>query len=66
MRQGAIYKQIAGWRYTYETPRGTIAIDELDDGSREVIRCSSDVTRRDIREAIAMHNAIISESEEEN
>jgi hypothetical protein len=44
-------------RYLYECPRGTIAIDQDDDGEVELTRClgGSALTRRDEREALALH-----------
>ena len=58
MRQGEVIPQSEhGTRYLYECPRGTIAIDEHRDGTREIVRClgGAALTRRDEREALAMH-----------
>lgn len=54
-------------RYLYACPRGTIAIDEYRDGTREVTRTlgAAATTKRDLREAIRMHEQIIADAEEE-
>jgi hypothetical protein len=68
MKRGEIIPQVDDCvRYLYECPRGTVAIDEYRDGTREIVRClgGSDITRRDIREALALHNEDIEEERRE-
>src|SRR5690606_5261113 len=58
MTRGDTIPQVDGsTRYLYVCPRGTVAIDERSDGRREITRCTdgSGLTRRDIREAVALH-----------
>jgi hypothetical protein len=45
-------------RYTYECPRGTLAIDEWPDGHRELFCCWGSVSDRDKREAVAHHDSL--------
>ena len=69
MRQGRIFTQVdGGTRHLYECPRGIIAIDEHRDGTREITRCLGDssLTRRDEREARAMHLALLADEEFED
>lgn len=65
MTQGDIYPQVDGAvRYTYECPRGTVAIEEAEDGTRHVTRClGSALTRRDIRAAVRLHEELLAEEE---
>ena len=68
MRQGEIYAQVdGGTRCTYECPRGTVAIDEFPDGTREITKClgGSGLTARDLREARALHESVIADEREE-
>lgn len=66
MKRGDIIPQIDGTRYLYRCPRGTVAIDEIPDGRREITRClgGSGLTARDIREAVALHEERLAEEEE--
>lgn len=67
MRQGDIIPQADDCtRYLYHCPRGTIAIDEYDDGVREIVEClgySGTTARRcrDRREAERLHEDHIRE-----
>jgi len=66
MRHGDTIPQIDGMRYLYECPRGTVAVDEMSDGRREITRCTngSRLTARDIRDAVRLHEERIAEDEE--
>lgn len=62
MRFVDCYRQIDGAdRYVYECPRGSIAITECRDGTRELTRClgaGAVLTPRDEREALALHETL--------
>jgi len=72
MKQGEITPQADdATRYTYECPRGTIAIDVSADGSSETSVCTDYHTSgarqaRDIRDAERMHAAIMAEAAEDD
>ena len=58
MRRSKSYRQLGNYmRYTYECPRGVVAIDELRDGSREIFRCTTNLTDGDVAAALEMHRA---------
>lgn len=68
MKYAGCIPQVGGWnRYLYECPRGTIAINEIGEGDREIVRClgGSDLTKRDEREALKMHLDILEEDEDD-
>lgn len=64
MTQGEIYRQVDGsTRYTWDTPRGTLAVDVERDGSMTCIttlgyRAPRARMLRDVREAIAATKSV--------